>query len=360
MKISRLLWLLCPLIAVAVASAPEWPARAQMLQAPWRDAVLPVATQWAAVARPWESSVPASTSPPLVAALPAPRVVATPAVNPPAAITQATVVPPSVTPDVAVSPATVTHEQLTQAAQAGVAAAMGTYPVVASAPQVEAATAAASATPAVARVKSGTVLLVGDSLMGEVARGLRQGLPRAFSLVDKHRSSTGLTNSGYYDWPGEAAMFTTQTQPDWVVIHMGANDAQDMLLDGHWVHFGAAQWEAQYQARAEAMIDNVRAQAPNATILWLGLPAMRSPGFDTKMVRIARLQAAAASSRGVTYLDGRQALGTTYAKDGQGRDGRRHIWRADDGIHYSREGGYRLAEEVGTFPSVGWPWNAGS
>ena len=333
MKTSRLLWLICPLIAVAVASAPEWPARAQMLQAPWRDAVLPVATQWAAVSRPWKTlEAPAATVTP-----PAVVIAAAPLSKPVAAVA-----PVLASASVVVAPASITQDQLNQAAQASVNAALaasdvapglsGTLPV-----------AAANEAPAAARAQTGTVLLVGDSLMGEVARGLRQGLPRRFSLIDKHRSSTGLTNSGYYDWPGEASAFTTQTHPDWVVIHLGANDAQDMLINGRWVHFGAAQWNEQYQARAEAMIDNVRAQAPDATIVWLGLPAMRSPGFNPKMATIARLHEAAAASRGITYLDGRQALGATYAKDGQGRDGRRHIWRADGGATRRRCAASRLA-----------------
>jgi hypothetical protein len=176
--------------------------------------------------------------------------------------------------------------------------------------------------------------------------------------VDKHRSSTGLTNQGYYDWPDQARQFTLETAPGWVVIHLGANDAQDMLLSGKWLRFGTPAWQQAYLARAQKLIDNIHAAAPAARLAWVGLPAMRSPKFDVKMSIIAKLHEQAASSRQVPYLDGRRALGSGYAKQGASSSGKTELWRADDGIHYARQGGWRLAEEVGVLSSMNWTWSA--
>jgi hypothetical protein len=318
--------MLLPLAVIAWMAAPEWPARAGMLDSPWRDGWLPIATAVAATH-------------------PLPQVQA----DPPAldagapALAQATPAGPA-------QPMGVTAPGPASPTTASVNPATAQAPLQAT-QQVVTAPAAPGAAPT-----EGTVLMLGDSLMGEVAAGLRQNLPRTFRVVDRHKSSTGLTNLAYYDWPGTAAAATTETQPRWVIVHMGANDAQDMLLDGHWVHFGSDAWKAAYLSRAQSLLDRVHAAASGATVVWIGLPAMRADAFEAKMALIRTVQAAAATSRGVTYLDGHTALGAAYAKDAEVTPGRRQILRADDGIHYSRTGGSLLAHEAALAPVLGLPW----
>lgn len=278
-----------PLMVVAVVSAPEWPARAMMTEEPVRTPLLELATRW-------DRAVSGPTQPPQVVSY------------------------------AAVSPVAPAPSSLPQAA-----------------PVVTMVTPASSVPPTVAPRNAGTVLLLGDSLMGGVAPGLRSELARSYALVDKHRSSTGLTNRDYYNWPVEAGAFAQQTPAQWVFIHLGGNDGQDMIVHGKWHKFGSAEWSAQYLARAEELIDNVKTSLPDATIVWIGLPAMRSDVFDQKMQTISALQKQAAVARGVTYIDGHEAMGLQYSKDGVGLDGTRKVLRADDGIHYSREGGRMIA-----------------
>lgn len=304
-RATRLMWMIMPLLTVAVYSASEWPARAQMLDEPARDAWFPLAQQWEKVARPGVLTVPdqpatPSVSPVLVAS-------AAPAARPaPASIP----VPP---------------------------------PAVAAAPVA----AAVKAAP-----KEGTVLMLGDSLMGGVVSGLRTDLPKTYRIVDRHKASTGLTNQQYFDWPSVAQQATAEVKPAWVVIHLGGNDGQDMLVDGKWVKFGTAQWDALYTRRAATMIQGIHAAWPQARIVWLGLPTMRPPSYQAKSARINGLQKAAALQQGVAFVDAHAALGEAYSKDGVGTSGKREIWRLDDGIHYSRAGGGQLGRAVAA--SAGW------
>lgn len=304
-RATRLMWMIMPLLTVAVYSASEWPARAQMLDEPARDAWFPLAQQWEKVARPGGLTVPdqpptPSVSPVLVAS-------AAPAARPAPASTP---VPP---PAVAASP---------------VAAVVKAAPT------------------------EGTILMLGDSLMGGVVSGLRPELPKAYRIVDRHKSSTGLTNQQYFDWPTVAKQATAEVKPAWVVIHLGGNDGQDMLVGGKWVRFGTAEWDAMYTRRAQDMIQGVKAAWPEARILWLGLPPMRPPSYQAKSSRINGLQKAAATQQGVAFVDAHPALGADYSKDGVGDSGKREIWRLDDGIHYSRAGGGRLGKAIGA--SAGW------
>lgn len=326
----RLSWMMIPLAMVAWMAAPEWPARAGMMDSPARDFWLPVATAWAET-----HPVPQQVGRP---DLPPPPDGIIEIVEPPAASSAPAPVATSPSPPEA-HPAT--------PSTASVATSTAQVPT-------QVATAAVQHSSA----ESGTVLMIGDSLMGEVAAGLRQNLPRRYTVVDRHKSSTGLTNLAYYDWPGTAQAAAADTHPTWVVIHMGANDAQDMLVGGHWIHFGSAEWRANYLARAQSMIDRVRTAAPGVTLVWVGLPAMRADAFDAKMEVIRGVQAQAAASRQVPYLDGHAALGPTYAKDGDVGKGKRQILRADDGIHYSRTGGTQLAREAALSPTLGLPWGA--
>lgn len=310
----RLSWLLLPLLTVAVVSAPEWPARTQMLEGASRDVWFPLAQQWAALVAPAPASAERS---PEVAA---PALSAAPAASLPA---------PTV---------------------ATVAAAVQAP----AAPAVALAVSSAHTAPAepAAAATGGTVLMLGDSLMGGVVVGLRQRLPRQFKVIDRHKASTGLSNQEYFDWPTVAGQASLETQPQWVVIHLGGNDGQDILRQGKWLRFGSPEWKQEYQARAEQMIAQVRAASPQAKVVWLGLPAMRPEKYENKSVLIASLHRAASQNQGIAYVDGRQALGGTYTKDGQGYDGRRQIWRLDDGIHYSRAGGVELGNAVGV--TMGW------
>lgn len=312
-RFSRLAWLLVPLLTVAVAAAPEWPARTQMLEGVARDVFFPLAQRWAALVGPM-------AKPELSSPLP--------------------VLPPQ-------------EPVLVASVAASGTGAPALLPAVGSAGLPVAVATAPEPAPVAAPVTGGTVLMLGDSLMGGVVVGLRQRLPRDFKVVDRHRASTGLSNQDYFDWPTTAGQAALETQPQWVVIHLGGNDGQDILSNGKWLRFGTDPWKAEYQARAERMIAQVRQASPQARVVWLGLPAMRPEKYENKSVLIASLQRAATQSQGVEYVDGRQALGGHYTKDGQGYDGRRQVWRLDDGIHYSRAGGVELGNAVGV--SMGWP-----
>jgi hypothetical protein len=286
----RLTWVIIPLAVVSVLSAGEWPARAQMLEEPYRTPAYELASQW---------DVLIHGAKPVVAVSP--------------------VIAPTVVAAVQPVPAQVAQPKApVQIAQAPKPAPIST-------------------------ATGGKVLLLGDSLMGGVAPGLRQELPRSFVISNHHRSSTGLTNQGYYDWAAEAGVFTAQEAPQWVFIHLGGNDGQDMMVAGRWVSFGSEQWRAQYLLRAKTMIVNIRAAAPNATIVWVGLPAMRPEKYETKTRVIAKVQEQAARESGVAYASGLDALGHSYGKQGPGVDGKQQVLRLDDGIHYSREGGRVLA-----------------
>lgn len=308
----RGIWILAPLLMVAWQAAPEWPARTAMLESPWREFWYPVAKTWAGVHPVIATSE--SESPNLIA----PSVTAPVDTRPAMASTvvDSLVVPP--------------HSKSTS------------LPADPSTSQVD---------PSI----SSRVLLLGDSLMGEVASGFRQELPKNIIVIDRHKSSTGLTNKDYYDWPKVATESTKVSNPTDVVIHLGGNDAQDMNIQGRWVHFASEEWVQTYKARADLMVSNIRKMAPNAHLVWVGLPVVRSPTFNAKIRKLEAIQKSMANSENIPYISSQDVLGDTYKKDGLDDKGHRQILRADDGVHYSRMGGILIAKEVCNASMNRWP-----
>ncbi len=86
-----------------------------------------------------------------------------------------------------------------------------------------------------------------------------------------------------------------------------------------------------------------------AEVYWVGLPRMKSSGFDGRMTIINDVVEARMTALGVPYFDtvaltSNEAGGyEAYLSD---EDGRRRLMRAGDGIHMSMSGYLRMADPV--------------
>lgn len=199
------------------------------------------------------------------------------------------------------------------------------------------------------------ILTIGDSLMSEISQGLRGELDKKIKIKDIHKSSTGLTNLDYYDWPTTAYDAVVKTQPYWVIIHLGGNDGQDMKIGKQWIHVTETTWQTEYYDRATKLIKNIKKANPHVNIIWVGLPAMRDNKFARKIDIIRSVQKKAALDNNVIYIDtnDNNGLGETYQKQGK-LDGKTVVLRRTDGIHYSREGGILIAQDIISQKNLKW------
>jgi hypothetical protein len=194
-----------------------------------------------------------------------------------------------------------------------------------------------------------TVLEIGDSLGEDLGIGLGQVLAPStglnFVMLDK--VSTGLANSWYYNWPVHLAADLTQYHPQLVVVMLGANDEQGMLVNGCALVCGTAAWEKAYLSDIREII--TEATSTGAYVLWVGLPIMQPVAY----------------SQGVALLNSLYKLGATTQADAtfvptwslfsnlEGRfestagvNGIETTLRASDGIHFSPSGWDVLATYV--------------
>jgi hypothetical protein len=139
-----------------------------------------------------------------------------------------------------------------------------------------------------------TVVEIGDSLGNDLGWGLaREVAPGAgVHLVQLDRSSSGLVNVGFYDWPTALASALREYHPELVLVCLGGNDQQGMRLPGGAVQFPSPPWQEAYLGRVRALIREAAGQG--AYVLWVGLPIMRQYAYSRGVQILNRIYQQAA------------------------------------------------------------------
>ncbi len=94
-------------------------------------------------------------------------------------------------------------------------------------------------------IKKTKVLLIGDSMMMEgLGTGLQSLLSKRDDLVVVRvgRHSTGLVIPKYFDWPNELEKLLEKHNPDILIVSLGANDTQKIIIDNITYPIGTEDW----------------------------------------------------------------------------------------------------------------------
>ncbi|HWD52283.1 MAG TPA: DUF459 domain-containing protein [Acidimicrobiales bacterium] len=195
------------------------------------------------------------------------------------------------------------------------------------------------------------VVVIGDSIGIDLGQPLTNDLigTGVVSATLDGKIDTGLSRPDYFNWPAELQADLAIHHPQLVVVMMGANDPQSLVVNGTAVAFGTPAWNAAYSARAGAFMDS--ATSSGAHMLWVGMPPMAGAGLDGQMNTVNSLVQAQATARsaGVTFLSSRTVLGTpqggytAYLTTGSGAEVN---IRTPDGIHLTPDGGEVLSQAV--------------
>lgn len=191
--------------------------------------------------------------------------------------------------------------------------------------------------------------VVGDSVAGDLARGLHKlvAAGRPHTVVKFTRPATGLMRDDVFDWAGALDGFLRKTRLDVVAVIIGGNDRQSIWKDGTRLDYGSAAWGAEYERRLARFMD-VLAKS-GARIYWAGLPVVRSNHMSRDYRRINALQQAQARRHGFTYVSLWEAFADgkgNYTSFGRNIDGVKRRLRKNDGMHFSLDGELLLAHVV--------------
>ncbi len=194
------------------------------------------------------------------------------------------------------------------------------------------------------------VLIVGDSIGVDLGDALLPDLAQTnvVSAALDGRVSTGLTRPDYFNWPAQLTADLKSQDPQVVVIMIGANDAQDFLGPPD-VPYTSPQWNTLYAQRVAQFMQI--AQSGGATVVWVGMPPMQSPGLNAQMsdVNAVVQQQAAKTHPPVTYLSTDRSLGTAqggYTAFVTNGAGQVVNVRTPDGTHLTPGGGQVAAQQV--------------
>jgi len=195
------------------------------------------------------------------------------------------------------------------------------------------------------------VLIVGDSVGLDLGQPLVSalGATGVVTTVLDGRVDTGLARPDYFDWPAELRVDLANQQPQLVVVMMGANDPQGLVIGGNTLTYGSPGWNEAYGRRAGAFVDE--ALASGAHVIWVGLPPMASAQLNAQLQDLNGVVEAQVTPKGphATYLGSVRVLGdaqgnfAAYLPDSSGAE---INIRTPDGIHLTPGGGARLAAAV--------------
>ena len=129
--------------------------------------------------------------------------------------------------------------------------------------------------------RTGPVLEVGDSLGIDLGWGLQQELAGSgHEFIDAALGDTGLAEPSFYDWPRHLAAEAAEYRPGLVVVFLGANDVENLYVDGQYHPFGSRGWAATYGQRVADTME--QAITAGARVLWVGMPPMANSSFSAK------------------------------------------------------------------------------
>jgi lysophospholipase L1-like esterase len=195
------------------------------------------------------------------------------------------------------------------------------------------------------------VLVVGDSIGIDLGQALVNDLAGTdvVSPTLDGRIDTGLSRPDYFNWPDELVVDLLNDHPQLVVVMIGANDPQNIQVDGDRLTYGTPAWNAAYATRVDAFIE--LALSTGAHVLWVGMPPMSDPGLNASMDNlnsIVRSQVALHPGE-ATFFDTRTVLGTPqgaftpYLTNAAGAEVN---VRTPDGIHLTSDGAEVLSQAV--------------
>ncbi len=192
--------------------------------------------------------------------------------------------------------------------------------------------------------------VAGDS-MDQVFGSSLVNLGEATGLVkgkNDYHVSSGLSRPDFYDWPQRLVDEIVDFRPDAAAVLFGANDGQDVMIEGKVLKVGTKAWQEVYAQRVGEAMDILT--KGGRRVYWVGNPIMRDFGYRQRIAMMNHIyQAEAAKRAGVAFVSTWATMANakgSYAEYLADADGDKVLIRAPDGIHLTRAGGDRMAQKV--------------
>ena len=186
-----------------------------------------------------------------------------------------------------------------------------------------------------------TVMVVGDFLGASAASGLVPVYNQnaGVKVVDRTQGSSGFVRNDSFDWPAEIKALIESERPAAVVVMIGANDRQQMKIDGERAETMTEAWVKEYTARTAAFAAVLAEK--RVPLVWVGLPSFKSTKLSKDAIALNDIYRQAATAAGGVYVDiwdGFVDEKGAFVSTGPDINGQSVRLRNSDGINFSRSG----------------------
>ena len=189
-------------------------------------------------------------------------------------------------------------------------------------------------------------MVVGDFLASELAAGLTDAYAKSpgVKVVDKANGSSGFVRTDFYDWGASIGSLLDMVKPSVVVMMIGANDRQQITVDGKSEAVRSDEWVVEYTKRVKAFAKILADR--HIPLVWVGVPAFRSASMTSDMLALNDIyQNSVDEKKGafVDIWDGFVDGSGAFTLTGPDVNGQPTRLRLDDGINFSRAGKAKIA-----------------
>ena len=190
------------------------------------------------------------------------------------------------------------------------------------------------------------ILVIGDFLASGLAEGLTETFAQNASVrvLDRAKGSSGFVRDDVVDWPTEIATLVDTEKPAAIVIMMGSNDRQQMLVDGKRQALNSEPWVDAYEARTEALAAAISAK--KIPFVWVSMPPFKSSKMSSDMLAFNDIYKTAAMSGGGEFVDiwdGFADENGAFVSTGPDVSGQPARLRTGDGINLATAGKAKVA-----------------
>ena len=196
----------------------------------------------------------------------------------------------------------------------------------------------------------------GDSLAGSLGPGLGKiaADTGVVAPVYESRVSSGLANSGFFNWPKRATSELARLNPEAIAFIIGTNDYP--IVSGK--QLAGSKWSAAYEVKTVEMMQ-ILVGTKNRTVFWVSPPVMKDSKINNGVRQIGELQRNVAKRfPSLVWIDGYSLFDDAngdYATRIIDETGHSKLVRAGDGVHLSPAGGDYLGRAV--FEEIDLVWN---
>jgi hypothetical protein len=190
------------------------------------------------------------------------------------------------------------------------------------------------------------VLVVGDFMASALADGLIVAFASDPGIIIEKKTdgSSGLVRDDHLNWPQTLTTYIGEVKPAMVVIMLGANDRQQMVVNGKREKFQTDPWKVEYEKRVDAVLAVARQN--KIPFVWTGLPAFSSPSLSADAATLNNYYRAKAEFAGGEFIDiwdGFADENGKFIASGSDINGQPVRLRGSDGLSLTKAGKRKIA-----------------